>query len=84
MEKIKFQSEDGIVEFYVEEQTTIAGITYLLVSDSQDDEANAYILKDISEKDSQEAGYEMIQDDSELEAISRVFAQMLDDVDLEA
>ena len=55
MEKIKFQSEDGIVEFYVEEQTTIAGITYLLVSDSQDDEANAYILKDISEKDSQEA-----------------------------
>ena len=60
MEKIKFQSEDGIVEFYVEEQTTIAGITYLLVSDSQDDEANAYILKDISEKDSQEACYEMI------------------------
>ena len=84
MEKIKFQSEDGIVEFYVEEQTTIAGITYLLVSDSQDDEAHAYILKDISEKDSQEACYEMIQDDSELEAISRVFAQMLDDVDLEA
>ena len=84
MEKIKFQSEDGIVEFYVEEQTTIAGITYLLVSDSQDDEANADILKDISEKDSQEACYEMIQDDSELEAISRVFAQMLDDVDLEA
>lgn len=84
MEKIKFQSEDGIVEFYVEEQTTIAGITYLLVSDSQDDEANAYILKDISENDSQEACYEMIQDDSELEAISRVFAQMLDDVDLEA
>ena len=84
MEKIKFQSEDGIVEFYVEEQTTIAGITYLLVSESQDDEAKAYILKDISEKDSQEACYEMIQDDSELEAISRVFAQMLDDVDLEA
>ena len=48
MEKIRFQSEDGIIEFFVEEQTTVAGITYLLVSDSQDDEANAYILKDIS------------------------------------
>ena len=46
MEKIKFQSEDGIIEFFVEEQTTVAGITYLLVSDSQDDEANAYIMKD--------------------------------------
>ena len=33
MEKIKFQSEDGIIEFFVEEQTTVAGITYLLVSD---------------------------------------------------
>ena len=84
MEKIKFQSEDGIVEFYVEEQTTIAGITYLLVSDSQDDEANAYILKDISEKDSQEACYEMVEDEDELEAVFKVFEQMLDDdVDLE-
>ena len=45
MEKIKFQSEDGIIEFFVEEQTTVAGITYLLVSDSQDDEANAYIIE---------------------------------------
>ena len=79
MEKIKFQSEDGIIEFFVEEQTTVAGITYLLVSDSQDDEANAYIMKDVSE----EASYEMVEDDEELVAISKVFEQMLDDVDLE-
>ena len=45
MEKIKFQSEDGIIEFFVEEQTTVAGITYLLVSDSQDDEELAAISK---------------------------------------
>ena len=85
MEKIRFQLADGTVEeFFIEEQTRIGGVSYLLVSDSLEDEASAYILKDISEKDSQEACYEMIQDDSELEAISRVFAQMLDDVDLEA
>ena len=71
MEKIKFQSEDGIIEFFVEEQTTVAGITYLLVSDSQDDEG------------SEEASYEMVEDDEELVAISKVFEQMLDDVDLE-
>ena len=41
MEKIKFESEDGIIEFLVEEQTTFAGITYLNVSDSQYDESNA-------------------------------------------
>ena len=83
MEKIKFQSEDGITEFYVEEQTTIAGRTYLLVSDSTDDEANAYVLKDVSETDSLEACYEMVEDEDELMAVFRVFEQMLDDVDLE-
>ena len=49
MEKIKFQLEDGTeVEFYVEEQTKIGGTAYLLVSDSLDDEATAYIFKDVS------------------------------------
>ena len=38
MEKIKFQLEDGTeAEFYVEEQTRIGGVAYLLVSDSLDD-----------------------------------------------
>lgn len=37
MEKIKFQSPDGTVEeFYIEEQTMIGGVSYLLVSDSMD------------------------------------------------
>ena len=84
MEKIKFQLEDGTVaEFYVEEQTRIGGITYLLVSDSMDDEATAYIFKDVSEDDSQEACYEMVEDEDELQAVFKVFEQMLDDVDLE-
>ena len=83
MEKIKFQSEDGIIEFFVEEQTTVAGITYLLVSDSQDDEANAYIMKDISEEGSEEASYEMVEDDSDLDYIGRIFSELLEDIDIE-
>ena len=76
MDKIKFQLEDGTeAEFYVEEQTRIGGIAYLLVSDSMDDEATAYIFKDVSEDDS--------QDEDELQAVFKVFEQMLDDVDLE-
>ena len=84
MEKIKFQLEDGTVaEFYVGEQTRIGGTAYLLVSDSMDDEATAYIFKDVSEDDSQEACYEMVEDEDELQAVFKVFEQMLDDVDLE-
>ena len=83
-EKIKFQLEDGTeAEFYVEEQTRIGGVAYLLVSDSQDDEATAYIFKDVSEDDSQEACYEMVEDEDEMQAVFKVFEQMLDDVDLE-
>lgn len=84
MEKIRFQSEDGTVtEFYIEEQTRIGGTAYLLVSDSLDDEASAYILKDISEDTSLEACYEIVEDENELQAVFKVFEQMLEDVDLE-
>ena len=58
-------------------------VAYLLVSDSQDDEATAYIFKDVSEDDSQEACYEMVEDEDEMQAVFKVFEQMLDDVDLE-
>ena len=84
MEKIRFQLEDGTeAEFYVEEQTRIGGTAYLLVSDSLDDEATAYIFKDVSDDESQEACYEMVEDENELQAVYKVFEQMLEDVDLE-
>ena len=84
MEKIKFQTPDGTTEeFYVEEQTMIGGRSYLLVSDSLDDEASAYILKDCSSQDSPEACYEMVEEEEELQAVYKVYEQMLDDVDLE-
>ena len=83
MEKIEFQTEDGIQEFYVEEQTRINGFNYLLVSDSlTEQEAEAYILKDVSEPESQEACYVMVEDEQELEAVMRIFEQSMEDVDI--
>ena len=80
MEKITFAADDGSsVEFYVEEQTRISGRDYLLVSDSLEEEANAYILKDISEDTDAEANYVMVEDDAEFDAVSGVFAAMLGD-----
>ncbi len=78
--KITFVTDDGgKEEFYVEEQTRINGVNYILVSDSKDDEANAYILKDISTDTDAEAEYVMVEDDTEFDAVSGVFASMLDD-----
>ena len=80
MEKLKFELEDGtFVDFYVEEQTKVNGVNYLLVSDSLDEEADAYILKDISREQDQYADYVMVEDEVELLALSKVFQEMLDD-----
>lgn len=84
MEKIKFQAEDGTIdEFFIEEETRIGGVSYLLVSDSEEEEANAYILKDVSESTDPEAVYEMVEDEDELQAVFNVFMEMVEDVDLE-
>ncbi|MBS6194760.1 MAG: DUF1292 domain-containing protein [Clostridiales bacterium] len=84
MDKIAFMTETGEeVEFYVEEQTRVNGMNYILVTDSMDEEADAYILKDLSSDTDLEAEYVMVEDDVELEAISKVFAQMMDDVEIE-
>ena len=84
MEKIRFQLADGTAEeFFIEEQTRIGGVSYLLVSDSMEDEASAYILKDVSKDTDPEACYEMVEDEDELQAVYKVFEQMLEDVDFE-
>ena len=48
MEKIKFMSEemDEEVDFYVLEQTKVNGVSYILVTDSEEDDAECLILKE--------------------------------------
>ena len=61
--------ENETVGFFVVEETRIAGVSYLLVTESEDDEeAEAYILKDLSEDGETEARYVFVEDDQELES----------------
>ena len=47
---IELINEEGSVEkYYIIEETRLAGVSYILVSDSREDEAEAWILKDISD-----------------------------------
>lgn len=80
MEKLEFISENGEkLELFVIEETRINGINYLLVSESEDDEAEAYILRDTSEQTDEEASYEFIEDEEELQALGKVFAELMDE-----
>ncbi len=84
MERIIFTLEDGEkVEFYVLEQTVLGGISYILVTESEEEEAEALILKDMSAQGEEEALYEIVEDDSELEAVSKIFQEMLEDVEID-
>lgn len=81
LEKITFFPEgEDPVEFYVLEQTRIGGINYILVTDFEDGDGEALILKDMSKDGEEESVYAIVSDDAELNAVAGVFENMLDDV----
>lgn len=83
MEKIKF-TPDGqeAVEFFVVEQTRLGGTNYLLVTDKEEGDAEALILKDLSTEQDEEGIYEIVSDDKELNAVAAIFEDILEDVDI--
>ena len=84
MEKITFIQEDTgeETEFFVLEETRLNGTDYILVADSEEEDAQALILKDLSADGDQEAVYEVVEDDRELESVLGIFEQLLEDVDI--
>ena len=83
MESIRLPLEDGNeAELYVLEQTTVGGIDYFLVSESEEGDGEAMILKDVSAPEETDALLEFVEDDTELKAIGEIFAKLLEDTDL--
>lgn len=84
MEKIKFMSEEmQETDFYVLEQTKINGVSYILVTDSEEDDAECLILKDTSAEDDKESVYEIVEDATELGAVLKIFEELLEDIEIE-
>ena len=85
MEKIIFNLDETgeTVEFYLLEQTKMSGMTYILVTDSQEEDAECLILKDTSSESDAESIYEIVEEDVELSAVSKVFEELIEDIDIE-
>ena len=81
MEKIRFTSDElqEETEFFVLEQTKLNGVSYILVTDSEEDDAECLILKDTSAEEEKES----IEDEKELSAILKVFEELLEDIEIE-
>ena len=73
MEKAKFTFSDGsgADEFFVLEETKINGSAYILVVDSEEDDAECLILREVEESKDAEKTYEIVEDDTELMAVSK-------------
>ena len=83
-EKIMFHPEgEEPVEFYVLEQTRIGGVDYILVTDVEEGDGEALIMKDISGDGEEEGGFTIVSDDEELAAVAGMFENMLEDVEFE-
>ncbi|HJD03030.1 MAG: DUF1292 domain-containing protein [Mediterraneibacter sp.] len=85
MEKVRFTFGDGTGEdeFFVLEETKINGSAYILVTDSQEDDAECLILKEVSQPQQADSVYEIVEDETELLAVSKVFEELLEDVNIE-
>lgn len=83
MDKIVFTPEgEEPVQFCVLEQTRLGGTDYILVTDSEEGDGEALILRDLSETAEKDAVYEIVTDDEELNAVATVFENMLEDIEL--
>lgn len=83
MEKIAFTLDGAqTVWFYVLERTKIGGINYILVTEEEEGDCDAMILKEISKEEDTESVYEIVEEDTELSAVAAVFENLLQDVEL--
>lgn len=86
MEKITFYPEEAngeAVSFFVLEQTRIGGVNYILVTEEEEGDSEALILKDLSADGEAESVYTIVEDDEELSAVADIFSSMMEDITLE-
>jgi len=82
LEKVTFNPEgEEPVEFFVLEQTRIGGYNYILVTDFEEGDGEALILKDLSKDGEEESVFTIVSDEQELSAVAGVFEDMLEDVE---
>ena len=83
LEKVTFHPDgEAPVDFFVLEQTRIGGYSYILVTDSEDGDGEALILKDTSRDGEEESVFVIVSDHEEMRAVAGVFENMLEDVEL--
>ena len=85
MEKVQFmpEGETHAVDFFVLEETKLAGKQYLLVTDSEDGDGEALILRSDPEDTDSDSTYEIVEDEKELSAVLLLMRDSLEELGIE-
>lgn len=85
MGKVQFipDGEDKAVDFFVLEETRLAGKQYLLVTDVPDGDGEALILRAREEAAGGEKTFEIVEDEKELSAVLILMRDSLEDLGIE-
>ena len=86
MEKIMMVSEEGEeISLYVLDQASLGGKNYLLVTDVEEGDGCAMVLRDEAAAQDAESVYEFVEDDDELYGVLTLFRDTLEElgIDLE-
>jgi hypothetical protein len=67
-------------EFYVLDETKLGGKNYLLVTDQEEGDGMAMILRDDAEEDAEESLYAVVEDENELSAALLLFSDKLEEM----
>ena len=82
MDSIKLVSTDTgeTEEFYIVEEARLGGRSYLLVTDSEEGDGMALILRDDAEDGSDESLLSVVEDEDELSSVLILFEDKLEDM----
>ena len=83
MEKVTFVDPETKeeIQFFVVEETQINGPSYIFVTEEEDGDCDAYILKEVA-AEKEDVFYEMVEDDTELAAVGKIFAELVEDAEV--
>ena len=85
MEKIEFTSPETEerLSFFVLEKAELSGEEYLLVTEEETGDAEAYVLRKLPGS-GDEAEYEFVEDEKILSAVAPLFEELLEEIKIES
>ena len=85
MDKLAFTLDDGSTrELYVLGETKLDGISFLLVSESEDEDDEVMIFRASADtEDEEEAVYDLVTEEDELKRAIAALEEALDDISIE-